>query len=163
MLHAHRSGPSLALANFIILRVPMHLHMHATATAMANSYNTPHLVLITCACLHHLFQMLLGCRADVLQQVVLGQHQQLSVHVGDDAGAPHSILQSCSLPEGLILPIGLDLQPHLLGACIEEGVAGGVCLSLAAGQQAAGWSDGGGPADWHLLEGCLLITASILQ
>ena len=101
----------------------------ATSTAV-----TPQKVLVRGALLHNLLQMLLGCCAHVLQQVVLGQHQQLSVHVGDDTGSPDSLLQNCSLSKGLVLAVGHDLQPHLFWPCIEKGVGGGICHRLGGWQ-----------------------------
>lgn len=111
------------------------------------------------ALLDDLLQRFFCCRADVLHQVMLSQHQQLSVHVGDDAGPSDSLLQRCRFPKRLILAVCHDFQPHLLRPRIEECVAGGVCCSLACWQQAAGWGAGSGPAHWHLFKGCLLITA----
>ena len=136
--------------------------MHAIETIMTAA-TIPQEVLIRGTLVDEFLQILFSCRADVLQQVMLGQHQQLSIHVSNDAGSSDPFLQCCRLSKGLELAVCHDLQPHFLRACIEECVGCGVCCSLQRWQLAAGWSDGCRPAHWHLFKGRLLITAGTLH
>ena len=67
--------------------------------------------------------------------VVLGQHQQLSVHVGDVTGSPDSLLQSCSLSKHSVLAVGHDPQPHLFWRCIEKVLVMVSATGLVAGSR----------------------------
>lgn len=49
--------------------------------------------------LEHLLQGIPGCLADISQQVMLGQHQQLSVHIGDDTSTSSTLLQDSRFPK----------------------------------------------------------------